>query len=57
MEAAACNIAPRGRRRRRAIGMVLITAGVVWSFLDRNFLANVLAFFGFLSWFQAQTGT
>lgn len=55
--APACNISPRGRNRRRNIGLLLIAAGVIASFLSKNFLGQVVAFFGFLSWFQAQTGT
>lgn len=53
----ACNIGSKGIRRRMWLGLALITVGVVASFLDRSFLGQVVAFFGFLSFFQAQEGT
>lgn len=53
----ACNIGSRGIRRRFWLGVPLIAIGVVASFLDRSFFGQVIAFFGFLSFFQAQDGT
>ena len=51
------NIGPRGARRRLWLGVPLIVIGVVASFVDRSFFGQVIAFFGFLSYFQAQEGT
>ena len=53
----ACNIGPRGIRKRIWIGIPLIAIGVIWSMLSRSFFAQVVAFFGFLSLFQALDGT
>lgn len=53
----ACNIGTKGIRRRFWLGVVLIVVGVLASFLDRSYLGQVVAFFGFLSFFQAQDGT
>lgn len=48
-----CNIGPRGVRKRMWLGIPLIAVGVVASFLDKSFFGQVIAFFGFLSFFQA----
>ena len=53
----ACNIGSRGIKRRLWLGAPLVVIGVVASFLDRSFLGQVVAFFGFLSVFQAMDGT
>lgn len=53
----ACNINRRGRKKRMILGIPLILVGVIGSFLDRSFLWQVCAFFGFLSVFQAVDGT
>lgn len=53
----ACNINARGRQKRLILGVPLIVAGVVASFLSKSFLGQVVAFFGFLSVFQALDGT
>ncbi len=47
------NIGPRRIRRHLWIGGPLLIAGSVASFLDRSYLGQVVAFFGFLSVFQA----
>lgn len=53
---AACNIGWKGRRQRYVIAAVLLTVGIVGSFLSKSFLSQVVAFFGFLSYFQAREG-
>lgn len=53
----ACNINTRGRRRRLYLGVPLLVVGTIASFMDRSFLWQVVAFFGFLSLFQALEGT
>jgi hypothetical protein len=53
----ACNIGPAQQRRRLWFGIPLLVIGVVASFFTRNFLAQVVAFFGFLGVFQARAGT
>ena len=53
----ACNINVRGRKKRLILGVPLIVVGVVASFLSKSFLGQVVAFFGFLSVFQALDGT
>lgn len=53
----ACNINARGRQKRLVLGVPLIVIGVVASFLSKSFLGQVVAFFGFLSVFQALEGT
>jgi len=53
---AACNIGPQGRRKRLIVAVPLLLIGVVASFLSRSFLGQVVAFFGFLAWFQAMDG-
>ena len=53
----ACNINVRGRQKRLILGVPLIIIGVVASFMSRSFLGQVVAFFGFLSVFQALDGT
>jgi hypothetical protein len=55
--AEACNINERGRKKRLILGIPLILIGTVASFVDRSFLGQVVAFFGFLSVFQALEGT
>ena len=55
--AATCNIGNQGIRRRYWLGLPLIAIGVVMSFVDRTFFGQVIAFFGFLSFFQAQDCT
>ena len=55
--AEACNINVRGRKKRLILGVPLIIAGVVASFISKSFLGQVVAFFGFLSVFQALDGT
>ena len=55
--AAACNINARGRKKRLILGVPLIIVGVVASFLSKSYLGQVVAFFGFLSVFQALDGT
>jgi hypothetical protein len=52
----ACNIGPNQRRRRLWIGVPLLLAGLVASFLSKSFLGQMVAFFGFLSIFQAEAG-
>jgi len=51
------NISSRGRRKRLILGVPLVLVGTIASFLDRSFLWQVVAFFGFLSLFQALDGT
>jgi hypothetical protein len=53
----ACNINVRGRKKRLILGVPLIVVGVAASFLSKSFLGQVVAFFGFLSVFQALDGT
>lgn len=53
----ACNINARGRQKRLILGVPLIIIGVVASFMSKSFLGQVVAFFGFLSVFQALDGT
>ena len=53
----ACNINVRGRKQRLILGVPLIIIGVVASFWSKSFLGQVVAFFGFLSVFQALDGT
>jgi hypothetical protein len=53
----ACNIGGRGIRKRIWIGIPLIAIGIVWSMLSRSFFAQVVAFFGFLSLYQALDST
>ena len=53
MDALSCNIGPRGVRKRLFLALPLLVAGGVTSFLSRSFLGQVVAFFGFLSLFQA----
>jgi len=53
----ACNIGNQGIRRRLWLGVPLIAIGAVASFLHPSFLGQVVAFFGFLSFFQAREGT
>lgn len=53
---AACNIGGKGRRQRYLIGAVLLAVGITGSFLSKSFLSQVVAFFGFLSFFQAREG-
>jgi hypothetical protein len=48
-----CNIGPKGVRKRMWLGIPLIAVGVIASFLDKSFFGQVIAFFGFLSFFQA----
>ena len=55
--AEACNISERGRKKRLILGIPLILIGTIASFVDRSFLGQVVAFFGFLSIFQALDGT
>ena len=55
--AEACNINVRGRKKRLILGVPLIIIGIVASFVSRSFLGQVVAFFGFLSVFQALEGT
>ena len=55
--AEACNINDRGRKKRMILGIPLILVGTIASFVDRSFLGQVVAFFGFLSVFQALEGT
>ncbi len=55
--AEACNISDRGRKKRLILGIPLILVGTIASFVDRSFLGQVVAFFGFLSVFQALEGT
>jgi hypothetical protein len=54
--AEACNISERGRKQRMILGIPLILIGTIASFVDRSFLGQVVAFFGFLSVFQAREG-
>jgi len=54
---ALCNIGPGQRRKRLLVGLPPLLIGFVGSLLSPNFIWQVLAFFGFLSIFQAQTGT
>jgi hypothetical protein len=51
-----CNIGWKGRRQRYVIGAVLLAVGIVGSFLSKSFLSQAVAFFGFLSFFQAREG-
>ena len=53
----ACNINSRGRKKRLILGVPLIVIGVVASFWSKSYLGQVVAFFGFLSLFQALDGT
>ena len=53
MENQTCNIGPRGVRKRLLLSIPLLGAGIAASFLTRSFLGQVVAFFGFLSLFQA----
>ncbi len=53
----ACNIGPRGARRRMILGVPLILVGVVGSFFTKSFLWQVVAFMGFLSFYQATART
>ena len=39
------------------LGIPLVLVGIIASFVDRSFLGQVVAFFGFLSLFQALDGT
>jgi hypothetical protein len=55
--AEACNISERGRKKRMILGIPLLLIGTIASFVDRSFLGQVVAFFGFLSVFQALDGT
>ena len=55
--AEACNINVRGRKKRLILGVPLVIVGVVASFLSKGYLGQVIAFFGFLSMFQALEGT
>jgi hypothetical protein len=55
--ASACNINSRGRKKRLILGVPLLVVGVVASFLSKSYLGQVVAFFGFLSIFQALEGT
>lgn len=52
-----CNINVRGRKKRLILGVPLLVIGVVASFWSKSFLGQVVAFFGFLSVFQALDGT
>ena len=52
-----CNIGPMGIRRRLVLGAPLILVGVVGSFFTKSFLWQVVAFFGFLSFYQATART
>lgn len=52
----AYNIGPSQRKRRLWIGVPLLLAGLVASFLSKSFLGQMVAFFGFLSIFQAESG-
>jgi hypothetical protein len=53
----ACNINPAGQKKRLVLGIPLVVIGTIASFVDRSFLGQVVAFFGFLSLFQALDGT
>jgi hypothetical protein len=48
-----CNIGPSGQRKRMIIAIPLIAAGIIGSFLSKSFVSQAVAFFGFLSYFQA----
>lgn len=54
--AGACNIGPGQRKRRLWIGIPLLAVGIIGSFLSKSFLSQMVAFFGFLSLFQADSG-
>lgn len=47
------NIGEQGVRKRWMIGIPLLAIGVVASFVSKSFLGQVVAFFGFLSIYQA----
>lgn len=51
------NIGPSGQRKRMMIGIPLILVGVIGSFTSKSFLSQAVAFFGFLSYFQAHEKT
>jgi hypothetical protein len=53
----ACNIGPSQQRRRLIVGMPLLFAGVVASFLTRSVLAQLIAFLGLLTVLQVPTQT
>ena len=54
---ALCNIGPGQRRMRLLVALPFLLVGFVGSLLSSNFLWQAIAFFGFLSIFQAQAGT
>lgn len=51
-----CNIGAQQRRRRYMVGIPLLIVGVLGSFWTKSFLWQIIAFFGFLGWFQGQRG-
>ena len=51
-----CNIGGQGRRKRMVLAIPLLAIGIVASFLDRSFWGQVIAFFGFLLYFQSTAG-
>ncbi len=51
------NIGAKGIHNRLVIGVPLLIAGAIASFLNPSFLGQVVAFFGFLGIFQARDRT
>lgn len=56
-DGALCNIGPGQRRKRLVVGLPLLIGGFLGSLFSANFIWQAVAFFGFLSLFQAQAGT
>jgi Inner membrane protein YgaP-like, transmembrane domain len=56
-DAPLCNIGGKQRRLRLIVGVPVLLVGFIGSLFNDNFFWQAVAFFGFLSIFQAQAGT